>query len=208
MTRTKLQALSTPKRVAAATWRRATRWAAPLLLWAGLGLLAPAHAAPCAPLLDRSFPRLQDEKPQTLCQYSGQVIVVVNTASFCGYTPQYQGLEALNERYRKRGLVVLGFPTNDFGAQEPGSNKDIAAFCENTFGVKFPMFAKTSVKGAAGNPLFAELARLTGKAPRWNFHKYVIGRDGRTVASYSSDVDPLDRGLVRDIEKLLDSKRD
>jgi glutathione peroxidase len=206
MTRTILHSLSSPAPLAGAALRRAARWAAPLLVWAGLGLLAPAHAAPCAPLLDRSFPRLQDEKPQHLCQYAGQVIVVVNTASFCGYTPQYQGLEALNERYRQRGLVVLGFPTNDFGAQEPGSNKDIAAFCESTFGVKFPMFAKTSVNGAARNPLFAELGTLTGKAPRWNFHKYVIGRDGRTVASYASDVDPLDRGFVRDLEKLLDSK--
>ncbi len=175
------------------------------VVWAGLGALAPAHAADCAPLLDRSFPRLQDEKPQHLCQYAGKVVVVVNTASFCGYTPQYQGLEALNARYAARGLVVLGFPTNDFGAQEPAGNRQIADFCENTFGVKFPMFTKTSVKGASANPLFADLSRLSGKPPGWNFHKYVIGRDGRTVASYSSQVEPQDRGFVRDLEKLLDA---
>lgn len=179
-----------------------------LLLSVGLGLAAAAaQAAPaCSPLLDRSFPRLQDEKPQNLCQYSGKVVVVVNTASFCGYSPQYEGLEALNTRYRERGLVVLGFPSNDFGGQEPGSNKDIAAFCENTFGVKFPMFTKTRVKGPAADPLFGALAQRTGKAPGWNFHKYVIGRDGQTVSSYSSGVEPQDKAFIRDIEKLLDAK--
>jgi glutathione peroxidase len=172
-----------------------------------LGALSATAAPPaaCPALLDRSFPRLQDEKPQDLCQYGGKVLVVVNTASYCGFTPQYKGLEALNERYGARGLVVLGFPTNDFGAQEPGSNKDIATFCENTFGVKFPMFAKTTVKGADVNPLFADLARRTGAAPGWNFHKYVIGRDGRTVHSYPSKVAPEDSAFVADIERLLDA---
>jgi len=189
-----------------ATKRRAPR----LLVAAALGGLAVAAAvaAPggaCPTLLDRSFPRLQDEKPQDLCQYGGKVLVVVNTASYCGFTPQYKGLEALNERYRARGLVVLGFPTNDFGSQEPGSNKDIATFCENTFGVKFPMFAKTTVKGADANPLFTDLARTTGANPGWNFHKYVIGRDGRTVHSYPSKITPEDAAFVADIERLLDA---
>ena len=166
---------------------------------------AAAPPAACPALLDRSFPRLQDEKPQDLCQYGGKVLVVVNTASYCGFTPQYKGLEALNERYRARGLVVLGFPTNDFGSQEPGSNKDIATFCENTFGVKFPMFAKTTVKGADANPLFTDLARTTGANPGWNFHKYVIGRDGRTVHSYPSKITPEDAAFVADIERLLDA---
>jgi glutathione peroxidase len=172
------------------------------------GVAAPlSRAAACSPLLDRSFPRLQDEKPQALCQYAGKVLLVVNTASYCGFTPQYKGLEALSARYQSRGLVVLGFPSNDFGAQEPGSNQQIAQFCESTFGVKFPMFAKSSVRGGASNPLFAELARRTGSAPRWNFHKYLIGRDGETVTSWASDVDPQSSAFVRELEKLLDARQ-
>ena len=176
---------------------------------ATLGMLATApsaHAAACPSLLDRSLPRLQDEKPQDLCQYAGKVVVVVNTASYCGFTSQYKGLEALHARYQARGLVVLGFPSNDFGSQEPGSNKDIAAFCENTFGVKFPMFAKSSVKGSGASPLFAELSRRTGKTPGWNFHKYVLSRDGQTVLSFPSSVEPQDQRFVSELEKLLDSK--
>ena len=98
-------------------------------------------SASCSPLLSHTFPRLQDEAPQRLCQYQGKVILVVNTASFCGFTSQYEGLEKLYAKYKDRGLVVLGFPSNDFGQQEPGSNKDIADFCKNTYDVKFPMFA-------------------------------------------------------------------
>ncbi len=177
------------------------------VLIATLALLAGgARAAGCPRLLDRQVARLQDEKPQNLCQYGGQVVVVVNTASFCGYTSQYKSLEALHARYRERGLVVLGFPSNDFGAQEPGSDKEIAAFCENTFGVRFPMFTKSQVRPGAGphlNPLYADLAAATGQAPKWNFHKYVIARDGRSVTSHASDVDPLGRDFVRHIEKLL-----
>src|SRR6478736_10505179 len=151
---------------------------APFVLVALLGGPAPAAAAApgaCPALLQHTFPRLQDEKPQSLCQYSGRVLLVVNTASFCGFTPQYEGLEKLHARYRERGLVVLGFPSNDF-AQETGSNKEIADFCENTFGVKFPMFAKTAVRGSDVNPFYRQLAAATGRAPLWNFYKYVIGR--------------------------------
>ena len=171
-----------------------------------LGCAAIAHAAGCPALLDRSMPRLQDEKPQNLCQYSGKVVVIVNTASYCGFTSQYKGLEALYARYRERGLVVLGFPSNDFGSQEPGSNQAIADFCENTFGVKFPMFSKTSVVGRDTNPLYRQLAEKTGDHPRWNFHKYLIGRDGQTVRSYASGVDPKNPAFVRDIEKFLSVK--
>ena len=184
-----------------------------VLAMAALGALGvrPAAAATpaCSPLLAREFPRLQDEKAQNLCQYAGKVILVVNTASFCGFTPQYKSLEALYARYSDRGLVVLGFPSNDFGAQEPGSGTEIAAFCENTFGVKFPMFAKSRVVAAAGeqaNPLIADLARRTGQWPRWNFHKYLIARDGTTVTSHVSDVDPLDKPFIRQVERLLDAK--
>ena len=146
----------------------------------------PAAPAACPALLNQTVPRLQDEKPQSLCQYAGKVVLVVNTASYCGFTPQYKSLEALQARYRDRGLVVLGFPSNDFGQQEPGSNAEIADFCENTFGVKFPMFAKSRVTasaGAAANPLIADLAQRTGQWPRWNFHKYVVARDGGTVTT-------------------------
>jgi glutathione peroxidase len=163
-------------------------------------------ASACPALLNRSMPRLQDEKPQDLCQYAGKVVVVVNTASFCGYTPQYKGLETLHSKYSARGLVVLGFPSNDFGKQEPGSNQSIADFCENTFGVKFPMFAKSHVAGGGGaelNPLFGDLLHKTGQPPQWNFHKYVIARDGQTVQSFQSDVEPGSAAFVQTIEKLL-----
>ncbi|RYH15598.1 MAG: glutathione peroxidase [Alcaligenaceae bacterium] len=156
----------------------------------------------CPATLQHTVPRLQDEKPQSLCQYSGKVVLVVNTASFCGFTGQYKGLEELYARYKDKGLVVLGFPSNDF-SQETGSNQQIADFCENTFGVKFPMFAKTSVKGAEASPLFRQLAELSGTAPRWNFHKYLLGRDGKLVDQYSSLTAPDSKNLVRAIEQQL-----
>lgn len=160
------------------------------------------RAASCPASLNFRFPRLQDEVPQDLCQYAGKVLLVVNTASYCGFTPQYEGLEALYAKYRERGLVVLGFPSNDF-EQEPGSAKEIADFCFNTYGVKFPMMAKSHVRGAEANPMYALMARQSGTAPQWNFHKYLIDRDGRVVASYGSRVSPSDRQLVARIEQLL-----
>jgi glutathione peroxidase len=172
------------------------------LAWA-LAAGGPALAQPgCPATLQHTFPRLQDEKPQSLCQYAGRVALVVNTASYCGFTPQYKGLEALHAKYKDRGLVVLGFPSNDF-AQEKASNKEIADFCENTFGVKFPMFGASSVRGQAANPLFRQLAAQSGREPKWNFYKYLIGRDGKVVASYTSMTGPDDADLVRAIEKQL-----
>ncbi|MEY4979170.1 MAG: hypothetical protein RLZZ352_1440 [Pseudomonadota bacterium] len=169
--------------------------------------VAAASAAPATPacpaLLQHRFDRLQDEKPQSLCQYAGRVVLVVNTASFCGFTDQYAGLETLYSRYQSRGLVVLGFPSNDFGRQEPGGNQEIAAFCENTFGVKFPMFSKSTVVGREANPLYRELASRTGQVPRWNFHKYLIDRNGQTVRSYGSTVTPNSPDLIKAIEQLL-----
>ena len=161
-----------------------------------------AYPANCPPLLRQSYDRLQDEKPQSLCQYTGKVLLVVNTASFCGFTRQYQGLEALDRKYRAKGLVVLGFPSNDF-SQETGSNKEVADFCENTFGVKFPMFVKSSVRGREANPLFQELARQSGTTPKWNFYKYLVSRDGKVVAAYSSMTEPNDRELLATLEKEL-----
>ena len=133
-----------------------------------------------------------DGSPLALADYQGQVLLLVNTASQCGFTPQFGGLEELHKAYGGKGLVVLGFPSNDF-SQESGDNKQIADFCENTFGVKFPMFAKSRVAasaGAAANPLIADLAKRTGQWPRWNFHKYLIAPDGRTVHSFATGVEP------------------
>jgi len=171
-------------------------------LLAGSGSVGAAVPAACPALLQQSFPRLQDEKPQSLCQYSGRVLLVVNTASFCGFTPQYEGLEKLHARYRERGLVVLGFRSNDF-QQESGSNKEIADFCENTFGVKFPMFAKSAVRGSDVNPLFRELAAQTGRAPLWNFYKYLVSREGKVVAAYSSMTKPDDAAFLKAVEQQL-----
>lgn len=169
----------------------------------GEGPIAPAAAAPaCSALLNRSLTTI-DGKPRSLCDFAGQVMLVVNTASQCGYTPQYEGLEALYRKYQSQGFVVLGFPMNDFGGQEPGSNKQIAEFCVNQYAIEFPMFEKTSLRGPSANPLYADLAKATGKSPQWNFHKYLVGRDGKTVTSFETSVEPSDRRLVGAIEKSL-----
>lgn len=173
------------------------------LAWAQAAV-APGSAA-CPVVLQHTIERLQDEKPQSLCQYAGQVVVVVNTASYCGFTSQYKGLELLYDRYKSKGLVVLGFPSNDF-SQEPDDNQKIADFCENTFGVKFPMFSKTSVRGEQASPFFKQLTRLTQTAPKWNFYKYVISRDGQRVKAYSSMTGPQDKAFLQDIEQLLAAK--
>jgi glutathione peroxidase len=158
--------------------------------------------AECPALLDRRMDTILD-RPQSLCEYAGKVVLVVNTASECGYTPQYEGLEALYRKYRDRGLVVLGFPMNDFGGQEPGSNQEIAAFCVNQYAIDFPMFAKTELRK---NPLYAELAKATGAAPRWNFHKYLVDRSGSRVQSFDTRVDPNDPRLVAALEQMLGAK--
>ncbi len=130
----------------------------------------------------------------------------MNTASYCGYTKQYEGLEALYRKYKDRGLVVIGFPSNDFGAQEPGTNKEIAEFCRTTYGVEFPMFEKTSVARLDAQPLYATLVKATGQAPQWNFHKYVVDRSGTRIASFASAVEPTQRDFVASIERLLAEK--
>lgn len=165
-------------------------------------LVAASAPAACPALLKQTFKRLQDEAPQDLCQYAGKVVLVVNTASYCGYTKQYEGLEALYAKYGARGLVILGFPSNDF-RQEASSTKEIADLCYNTYGVKFPMFAPTVVSGAKANALHAALARQTGKEPAWNFAKYLIGRDGGVIGHFPSKVAPQDRQLVGKIEAAL-----
>jgi glutathione peroxidase len=171
---------------------------------------SPPPAAPvtasCPALLQHTFPRLQDDKPQSLCAYTGKVLLVVNTASYCGFTGQYEGLEALHAKYAARGLVVMGFPSNDFGQQEPGNAQPIGELCFNTYGVKFPMFAKTVVKGAGANPLYRALAQATGQTPGWNFHKYLVDRQGRPVAGFASAVTPGDPALVAALERALAQK--
>jgi len=166
---------------------------------------ASASATPgaCPALLQHTLTRLQDDAPQSLCQYAGKVLLVVNTASHCGYTPQYQGLEALYARYAAQGLVVLGLPSNDFGAQEPGDAKAIAETCFNVYGVRFPMFNKITVAGPNAHPLYAALVKAGAQAPKWNFHKVLVDRQGRVVASFASDIEPRDRRLASAVEKQL-----
>ncbi len=177
---------------------------APAVAMAQAAAAAPAGAS-CPALLKQNFKRLQDDAPQDLCQYAGKVVLVVNTASYCGFTKQYEGLEKLYAKYGSKGLVVLGFPSNDFGKQEPGTEKEIADFCYNTYGVKFPMFAKTSVTGPTANPLHAQLTKATGKEPKWNFTKYLIDRNGKVIEHYPSKVAPEDKELVGKIEQALGS---
>jgi glutathione peroxidase len=177
-----------------------------LLSVAGLLAALPAAAASCPALLDHSFPRLQDSAKQSLCQYQGKVLLVVNTASFCGFTGQYEGLEAVYDKYRERGLVVVGFPSNDFGEQEPGSNKEIADFCRTTYGIKFPMMAKTDIAAPKTHPFYKQLIAKSGTAPKWNFHKYLIDRRGTTVESFDTRTAPDDRRLIAQIERRLAEK--
>jgi len=163
---------------------------------------APATDA-CPEVLNYTFNRLQTGAPESLCQYRGKVVLIVNTASYCGYTHQYEGLEALYRKYKSRGLVVVGFPSNDFGGQEPGSNKEIAEFCRLTYGVEFPMFEKSSVTSIKTNPLYAELLARTGESPKWNFHKYLVDRDGKQVTSFGTRVEPDNGDLVSAVERML-----
>ena len=156
------------------------------------------------PLLQHSFPRLQDGMPQPLGAYAGKVLLVVNTASYCGFTPQYAGLQQLYAEGRERGLVVLGFPSNEFGGQEPAGEQEIARFCESHFDVDFPMFAKTTVSEGRANPFHAARAEATGKWPQWNFHKYLIDRSATRVLSFASAVPPDAPQLLLAVDRLLD----
>lgn len=172
--------------------------------WLLAGLLALAPAVAGAALLDKDYRRLAGKETVNLAQaYGGQVLLVVNTASKCGFTPQYEGLEAMHAKYKDRGFAVLGFPSNDFMGQEPGTEQEIQEFCTLTYGVKFPMFEKVQVRGDGATPLYRELAAETGEAPGWNFHKYLIDRQGRVVASFGSRTTPDDPKLVAEIERLL-----
>lgn len=173
---------------------------------AGLLTLMAATAALSsdASLLDQEFRRLaSDDVVNLQTAYGGKVVLVVNTASKCGNTPQYEGLEKLYDEYGDRGLVVLGFPSNDFFGQEPGTEEEIQEFCRLTYGVRFPMFEKVTVKEGEAHPLFEQLAAAAGTYPTWNFHKFLIGRDGRFIAEFSPRTQPYDDKLVASIESAL-----
>ena len=171
------------------------------LFWSGT---ASAADGSCPESLDHVLRPLTAQQPVNLCDImAGKVVLVVNTASRCGYTYQYEGLEKLYQQYGAQGLVVAGFPSNDFAGQEPGTEQEIKKFCRLTYGVQFPMFEKVHVKGDAANPFYKQLARDTGETPRWNFHKYLIDRSGKVVASFPSQVKPDDKRLLARIEALL-----
>jgi len=170
----------------------------------GIFGLGPAPATAQGDLLDVDVRRLGSDEVINLKQaYSGKVVLIVNTASKCAFTSQYEGLEALYAKYRERGLVVLGFPSNDFGGQEPGTEHEIKDFCTLTYSVKFPMFAKTQVKKGQADPLFKALAEAAGRYPKWNFHKYLLDREGRLVDNYLSFTSPQSATIVGAVEKLL-----
>jgi len=178
-----------------------------LIFTTGIAGVNYAHAAtpsPCPQTLDFNVRTLGGNEVVNLCKrYLGKVVMVVNTASKCGYTPQYEGLEALYRKYHAKGLVILGFPTNDFGGQEPGTEKQIKEFCELTYGVKFPMFAKSHAIQAKADPLYKTLGTMAGEFPQWNFHKYIVDRSGKLAGSYNSKVTPQSREITSRIEQLL-----
>ena len=149
--------------------------------------------------------RTIDGQEQPLSIYGGKALLIVNVASRCGYTPQYEGLEKLYQRYKGEGLVVLGFPSNDFGAQEPGAEAEIKQFCSLKYNVTFPMYSKIKVKGPDTAPLYQYLTSQPGKAGavKWNFAKFLVGKDGKLIERYDSGVDPLDSSLTQAIEAAL-----
>ncbi len=175
------------------------------LLMTVLLALAAAPALACdSALLDQDFRRLASDESVNLCEaYQGKVVLIVNTASKCGNTPQYEGLEGLYEEYGKDGLVVLGFPSNDFMGQEPGTEEEIQEFCRMTYGVKFPMFEKITVREENAHPFYRALAQEAGTYPQWNFHKYLIGRDGRLITEFSPRTKPYDEKVVAALESAL-----
>lgn len=156
-------------------------------------------------ILNQDFRRLASDDVLNLGEtYGGKVILVVNTASKCGNTPQYDGLEKLYQEYGDDGFVVLGFPSNDFLGQEPGTEEEIQEFCRLTYKVKFPMFEKVTVKEGEAHPFFDRLAEQSGTYPTWNFHKFLIGRDGKVIAEFSPRTKPYDEKVIAKIEEALE----
>ncbi|MBF7072764.1 glutathione peroxidase [Glaciecola sp. MH2013] len=168
-----------------------------------LSLSQIAMAAECPDLLKYAKRKLNSQEVVNMCEeYKGKTILFVNTASKCGFTPQFEGLEKLYGEYKEQGLVVLGFPSNDFN-QEFGDEGKTAELCELTYGVKFPMFETISVKGEDADPLYAKLAKAAGAEPKWNFYKYLVDKNGDVVDSYNSFTKPNDEDLVSDIKAAL-----
>ncbi len=163
-----------------------------------------AQAPQIGSAMDFSFTAI-DGAPMPLSAYAGKVVLLVNVASFCGFTKQYAGLQALSAKYDTRGLVVIGVPANDFGEQEPGTNNDIQTFCEGAFNVTFPLTEKAVVKGTSAHPFYRWAHETLGDAaaPSWNFHKYLVGRDGRLLSAFSTQVEPQAPQLVKAIEDAL-----
>jgi glutathione peroxidase len=172
--------------------------AAPLLMAGG------ASAQPAQTAFDFTLDSLEGGT-LPLSTFRGRALMVVNTASFCGFTPQYAGLQRLHDRYKSRGFAVLGVPSNDFN-QESRDAARIREFCETTYGITFPMATLTSVRGAAAHPLFAWLAARAGGPPRWNFHKYLVGRDGRSVRAFPTSTEPDSPVLTRAVEAALEGR--
>lgn len=167
-------------------------------------MVATSTIASEGSLLDHDFRRLAADESVNLQElYAGKVVLVVNTASKCGNTPQYEGLEKLYQEYQEDGLVVLGFPSNDFLGQEPGTEEQIQEFCRLTYSIKFPMFEKVTVKQGDAHPFFDALADAAGTYPTWNFHKFLIGRDGNLVAEFSPRTQPYDEDVVAAIRAEL-----
>ncbi|MDH3407993.1 MAG: glutathione peroxidase [Gammaproteobacteria bacterium] len=165
-----------------------------------------ATSASAGALLDQDFRRLASDEVVNLAdEYAGKVVLVVNTASKCGNTPQYDGLEKLYSEYGDAGLVVLGFPSNDFMGQEPGTEAEIQEFCRLTYKLRFPMFEKVTVKKGNAHPFFNRLAADAGTHPTWNFHKYLIGRDGRLIAQFSPRTQPYNDDLIAEIKSALNN---
>ncbi|WP_246109196.1 glutathione peroxidase [Vulcaniibacterium gelatinicum] len=170
--------------------------------------LAAAPLAAGGGLLDRSYRPLAGRTPVNLAEvHAGKVLLIVNTASKCGFTPQFEALEALHAKYKDQGFAVLGFPSGDFKEQEFEDEAQIREFCTLTYGVKFPMYEKVHVVGENATPLYRDLARAAGEAPKWNFHKYLVGRDGRLIASFGTRIKPDDPAVVAAIERALEAPR-
>lgn len=182
-------------------WHNIARMFA-LALFTVLSYAAPALAAGCPAWLDHDFQKLHSSESVNLCKLAaGKPLLIVNTASHCGFTPQFKGLEALHEKYSDRGLVMIGFPSNDF-LQEAKDQSETATICYMNYGVKFTMLAPTAVRGADANPVFRELARQTTQ-PSWNFNKYLVAPDGKVIGHFGSTVTPDSKALNQAIEKLL-----
>jgi glutathione peroxidase len=175
---------------------------------AAAALTALVAAAPGPQSLHEFNLKTIDGKPMPMAQYKGKVVLLVNTASMCGFTPQYEGLQQLHDSYKAKGFTVIGVPSGDFGDQEYGSNSEVKQFCESKFGIKFPMTEKAVVKGPKAIPVYKWAANTLGEAqtPQWNFHKYLIGKDGKLIAAFGTKTTPTSPEVTAAVAKALTAK--